>query len=209
MATNENRANKVPYIGKEELIRKAEDFLKEYNTDDEIPVPIEKIVEIKLDMLVLSQPGLKNEIGADSYLCIDPHRIVIDQSQENYENRLRFTYAHELSHFLLHKDIYDLSRIKDGDSYKEFQNSLTGEEIARLEFQAYFLAGYLLMPKNVFRKKVDGLIKAEGGIKSLTISNFAKIAESVSTDFFVSGVCIRKQFEEEYPGIMQRITSIM
>ncbi|MDD5731709.1 MAG: ImmA/IrrE family metallo-endopeptidase [Patescibacteria group bacterium] len=205
MATTSNPANRVPYIGKEELIRKADEFLKKYNTDDEIPVPIERIVEIKLDMLVLYQPGLKKEIGADSYLCINPNRIVIDQSQENYENRLRFTYAHELCHFLLHKDIYDLSKIKDGDGYKEFQNSLVGEEIGNLEFQAYFMAGYILMPRDLFRNKTDNKIKEEGGKDFLTANNLARIIEFLSTEFFVSEDCAYKQFIKEYPDIIKTL----
>jgi Zn-dependent peptidase ImmA (M78 family) len=208
MATTSNPANRVPYIGKEELIRKADEFLKKYNLKNEIPVPIEDIVEITLGMKVLYPDGLKKAIGADSYLCIDPTIIVIDSSQINCIERLRFTYAHELSHFILHKDVYDLRKVNDEDSYKEFQNSITGDEIKRLESQAYYLAGYLLMPKDVFRRNVDNIIKNEGGISLLSVSAIQRLVESVSTDFFVSGECARKQFEKEYPEIIQRVKDI-
>lgn len=208
MVTNENRANRVPYIGKEELRKKADEFLKKYNSENKIPVPIEDIVEITLGIRVLYLDGLKRAIGADSYLCIDPNIIVIDSLHIDFEKRLRFTYAHELSHFILHREVYNLSKVKDEESYKEFQNSISGSEIIRLESQAYYLAGYLLMPKDVFRARVDAIIKNEGGINLLSANAIARLVESVSTDFFVSGECARKQFEEEYPDIIQRIKNI-
>ena len=79
-------------------------------------------------------------------------------------NRRRFTIAHELAHFLLHRD-------KIGDNYPEnalFRGTLSNRE----EIEANKLAADILMP----HEKIDALIK-EVGHKKVTLQDIAECFE--------------------------------
>ncbi len=202
--------NRLAYIKREDLIKKADEFLNSYHPKRKIPIPIEEIVEIKLGFKIIAIPDLKNEIETDSYISIDQKTIVLDRNAyNNYVSRTRFSYAHEIGHYYLHKNFETFCEIKDREDYKKFQNSITNEEYKRLEAQAYCFAGYVLVPQKEFRDLVNGLIKRLGGIDNLTINDFTEVAQNLSKEFDVSGEVIRRQFEQEYPELINQITKII
>lgn len=210
MEARSSEKNRLAYIKREDLIKKADEFLNSYHPERKIPIPIEEIVEIKLGFKIIAVPDLKNEIDADSYICIDQKTIVFDRNTyNNYVLRTRFSYAHEIGHYYLHKDFESFYGIKSREDYKKFQNSITIEEYKRLEAQAYRFAGYVLVPQKEFCNLVDGLIKRMGGVDSLTIDDFTEIAQNLSKEFDVSGEVIRRQFEQEYPELINRITKMV
>lgn len=90
-------------------------------TDDEVQMPIAEILEFKLPLLFqgfsleIADPS---EMGGDEGRAI-PDRNEIELRQDVYEQawkghgRFRFTLAHELGHFLLHRNVA-LPRASDG-----------------------------------------------------------------------------------------------
>lgn len=68
------------------------------------------------------------------------YRISVNGSHS--DNRKRFTIAHELAHFLLHKDIIDRKGLVDDAMYR---SGASREE----EYQANRMAAELLMPKSL------------------------------------------------------------
>ena len=75
--------------------------------------------------------------------------IVIEASllDERKQGRLRFTFAHELAHWLLHKELYVGEGIAAASAIK---TSLEVNPV--VERQADVLASYLLMPKNQVKR---------------------------------------------------------
>ena len=210
MEPEPNKKNRLAYIKREDLIKKADEFLNSYYPKRKIPIPIEEIVEIKLGFKIIAVPDLKNEINTDSYICIDQKTIVFDKNiYNNYVARTRFSYAHEIGYYYLHKNFETFYGIKNREDYKKFQNSITIEEYKRLEAQAYCFAGYVLVPQKEFRNLVSELMKRLGSIDSLTINDFTEIAQNLSKEFDVSGEVIRRQFEQEYPELIDRITKMV
>ena len=47
----------VPYLSYDEIRKHAENFLYQYNINDTIPVPIEKIIEIDLNISLIAYSG--------------------------------------------------------------------------------------------------------------------------------------------------------
>ena len=110
----------------------------------------------------------------EAYLSSGLGRIIIDRSAyEISPNRCRFTYAHELGHIILHGDFYRTQKIKDITGYQRFQSSLSNDEERRIESQAHAFAGYVLLPQQLFREKVDALIRSAGGESQLNIQEFS------------------------------------
>lgn len=73
--------------------------------------------------------------------------ILINRSIEN-SRRLRFTFAHELGHFMCHRDLQD--SFKDsGATLNDYRDEL--------EREANLFAAWLLMPANVMREEFSRL----------------------------------------------------
>lgn len=192
----------ISFIPKEKLVEIANDFLNKYNQANRIPVPIEEIVELSLGIRMIPIPTLKKLLGFDSYISSDFKSIMIDSyTFDNHEDITRFTYAHEVSHFLLHKELYESQKFSDVQDYLKFQNSLPNETIKRIESQAYRLAGYLLLPNAKFREMVDKFIANLGGMRLITILNVQQLVEMISQKFNVSVQCAYKQLEIEYDDL--------
>lgn len=104
-----------------------------------IPIDPEKLLEAEYGMQIIPLPGLK-ALGVDCSLSRDGTTIVVDQN--DYENdrmtsRLRFSFAHELGHKILH------------ERYLWNIESLTDQQLEWLERQANMFAAHFLMPKSI------------------------------------------------------------
>ena len=79
---------KVPFISYDEIRVISEDFLHRNNTTDEIPVPLDEIVEMNLSIEIIPIPELKNAFNIDGYVSNNFKTITVDQYVfENIENR--------------------------------------------------------------------------------------------------------------------------
>ena len=132
------------YISYEEIEEAANEFLNEYNPKREIPVPIEEIVEIKLEISIVPRMGMLLHHGIDAFLSSDFKELSIDYNHYmSQTNRSRFTLAHEIGHYVLHKDI-----IRSITTLGQWKDYLLGQGTGRAiyEIQANDFAGCLLMP---------------------------------------------------------------
>jgi Zn-dependent peptidase ImmA (M78 family) len=67
--------------------------------------------------------------------------------QNHWANRLRFSLAHEVDHFVLHKHIYSTFNVESPEEYLEFVMNFPEEEYRSFEWQANEVAGSLLVPR--------------------------------------------------------------
>jgi RNAse (barnase) inhibitor barstar len=134
-----------------ELAPIAEAFLREHRTWEQIPVPIEEIADLKLGINICPLPGLMRAFDIDAFSSSNFDSITVDEDIYLHNaNRYRFSLAHEVSHRLLHRDLfapYQFSRIEE---YIVFQTQLDEKDRAALEWQANSLAGHILMPSPFF-----------------------------------------------------------
>lgn len=100
---------KCKWIDKEQLRELAEQLRQEYWPEGILPIDTAKIVELRLRFDVEPVPGLLSALDMDAYLKTDLSGIVVDHDcymQDRFANRLRFSLAHELGHYFLHRDVY-------------------------------------------------------------------------------------------------------
>ncbi|MDY6950650.1 MAG: ImmA/IrrE family metallo-endopeptidase [Thermodesulfobacteriota bacterium] len=197
---------KCPYMTKDEIWEAAENFRNEFWPESTLPVDMEKIIERRLDLDIEPRHGLHSEIDIDAYLRIDLTGIVVDYDcymEEKFMNRLRFSFAHEVGHLFLHKDIYSSFSIDDPMAWKDFMLNIPDREYGFFEYQANEFAGRVLVP----REKLVGEVKSclqkveEAGLVDLVASDPSAILSSITPTlcrpFGVSHIVIERRVERE------------
>jgi len=165
-----------------EEIRGITDNLRStYWPENTFPINIEKIIESRIGLDIIPEPSLKIE----AYLRSDSG-IAVDQEQymdSRYDNRLRFSLAHELGHFILHKEICDNFTFNSEEEYIEFYNNLSEQDYQGFEWQANEFAGSLLVPREVLIQKVELIFNEIHDI--LRRNNRLDLLETNSEEIFV------------------------
>jgi Zn-dependent peptidase ImmA (M78 family) len=119
--------------------------LLEENDVRRAPIPVDAIAKaVGLD--VRYAPTTDDVSGA---LIRNGKSAVIAVNSAQHENRQRFTIAHEIGHFILHKRT---ARHFDEDFRIDYRNSVSSEATERSEIEANGFAAALLMPENFLRR---------------------------------------------------------
>ncbi|MBD3337584.1 MAG: ImmA/IrrE family metallo-endopeptidase [Candidatus Lokiarchaeota archaeon] len=135
----------------EEIREKAEEFRRKHVKPIElVPVPIEDIIEFDLQLEIWPIKGLLQTIDIDGFLSRDLQTIFVDERiymDSRYYRRLRFTYAHEIGHLILHPGEIKSCKFRTSSEWKKFRKDFSEDALFWFEQQAYEFAGRLLVPK--------------------------------------------------------------
>lgn len=191
---------KCDWLDKNTLWHIADEFASQYRTDPELPVDAEMIAS-KLNLDIIPEHNLMSEYNIDAYLAEDLTAIVVDYdfyTEDRYQNRIRFSIAHELGHYVLHKDIISPSftggRIISNTGKKEY---------SQFEWQANEFAGRLLVPYDDLIRETEKIYKElQDGeplyyLKNDPSSVIKTLSQSLSKIFGVSEEVMEKRFERE------------
>lgn len=177
----------VPFIGNPEIKRKADSFRMRV-WGEKIPVEIETIIEIKLKIKIIPIPNLFKLCSVDSQISSDFSSILVDQYSYLYDetNRLNFSLAHEIGHYVLHKNLYKNIGIKDLEGVFAFIKEIPEKQYFYLEAQANKFASNLLVPREGLLRIRKGIIEKYKlqKIDGKTVNSY--IANSVAKYFAVS-----------------------
>ncbi len=143
-------AFKAPFLRYDDLRKHAEAFLQMYHPTRTIPVPIEYIVDLCLEMDVVPVPGLQANYDTVSYLTRDLKEIRVDEYvYQKRPSRYRFSLAHEVGHRVLHADVYRQLRFSTIAEWKRvITTEIPEDQYTFLEFHAYSFAGLVLVPRD-------------------------------------------------------------
>jgi Zn-dependent peptidase ImmA (M78 family) len=111
------------WIDKKEIWKLADDVRQKYWPEASLPVNTENIVEFRLKLNIEPKHNLFTEIDMDAYLKRDLKGIVVDYDfylNEKFSNRMRFSFAHELGHFFLHKYIFSSFDFESSEEWRDF-----------------------------------------------------------------------------------------
>jgi Zn-dependent peptidase ImmA (M78 family) len=150
---------KCEYRKIEEIREIVEEFRREYWKSGSVPIDMERIVENGLGLSIIPISGIRNLNKIDAYLSSDLSGIVVDihqymDPQNRWENRLRFSFAHEVGHFVLHRHIYAAFNIESPEEYSDFVMNFPEDEYRSFEWQANEFAGSLLVPRQRLMQEV-------------------------------------------------------
>lgn len=144
------------------VTKAANAFLKKYHPKLDLPVPIEEIVEIKMGIAVSAVPGIKDLLGVDAFIRFDFKEIVVDEDSFNrYIERTRFSLAHEIAHYALHKDWYEKFGPKSIKDFPNFWDNVDKNAYKFAEIQANTFAGLVLVPDRQLEEEFSSLLGSE------------------------------------------------
>ena len=195
-----NREFEVKRLSYDALRAESERFLAEFHPSGSIPIPIEEIIEFKFNIDIVPIPNLRSSENIDGCLSKDLATIYIDNHiYSNYENRYRFSLAHELSHRLLHASLFEVLSFQSVTEWKSVILNISEEQRGWFEWQAYAAAGLILVPSQAlasrFHQALDKM-KSHG----MTLQNAPeaardRIAEYLSRQFVVSTAVMHKRLD--------------
>lgn len=139
----------VRWLRRSQIRDEADRVLAAHHPDRSVPIPVEDIIDVKMGYDIIPLPGLERQLSWDAFLSLGLPAIHIDDEicgNDSYENRYRFTLAHELGHVTLHRQVFSHFTIRSFEEFKEFDAALSVEQKSRMDWQAHLFAGYLLAP---------------------------------------------------------------
>ena len=194
------------WIKKEELWGIADDFSKEYWPEATVPIDMEIIVEKRLGLNIEPTPSLLRDHDIDAYLRWDLTGIVVDLEcfmEERFRNRVRFSFAHEIGHYILHRDVIEQIGMSTSEDWKNHVLALLEKEYMGYEWQANEFAGRLLVPRKRLEEEMMKVLRSINDKELLEhlVANpdavLAQMSHSLSQPFGVSEEVIEKRIERE------------
>lgn len=196
---------KVPYAGKEEIKKEADLFRQKF-WDSTLPVNIERIVDVVLGIQIMPVGELEKFFGVNAFILSDWSAVYVDRDlymDEKRQNRLRFSLAHELGHFILHKKIYEDLKIKTKEEFYQFIEQIPREQYSYLETQAQKFASFLLVPRERLMAEKNKVLERYKKENKINIENIdvgflnSYLAIPVSKIFGVSAESMEIILNEE------------
>jgi Zn-dependent peptidase ImmA (M78 family) len=130
------------------------------------PIPVEQLAKA-LHIDVRYSAGAEDVSGA---LIRNEESTVIAVNSAQHENRQRFTIAHEIGHFLLHKG----TQVHFDEDFRiNYRNAISSDATEQDEIEANGFAAALLMPEPFLRRDWSRLKPEDAAIanaiKSLAV----------------------------------------
>jgi hypothetical protein len=193
---------KAPYLPYDSLRRVADEFFTMHHPSRALPIPIESIVEIKFGIDIVPVPGIRDLYEIDSAISSDLATIYIDDFvYKCREKRYRFSLAHELSHRLVHSDIFKQFSFNTLDAWKSAITAIPEDQYSWIELQAYDLAGLILVPSEPLAR-THSEVCATASSAGISLQDIGQEAMKVVCDFIgapfgVSADVIRKRLKKD------------
>ena len=195
---------KAPFISKEDAWKKADHVRQEHWPSGALPIEVEMLLW-PLGLKLVPFSSLKDAGDVDALLLGDLKTIIVDNQDyfnDKKQNRIRFSIAHELGHFVLHNAIFKNLAHKTIKEWVKFIHLIPEMEYSFIEYQAYEFAGRLIVPPERLEKE---FLKSIQKAKDANFFSWDKtgdtalgfIASPISRIFGVSSEVIEKRLTRE------------
>lgn len=184
-------------------------FLGEHHPSGEIPIPIEQIVDFKLELEIVPVAGLQEEFEVEGFLALGRHAIYVDEGiMIRRPGRYRFTLAYETCRFLLQESLCpkDVATVRQ---FLEWHRQLPLDVLNESKYESYDFGGLILVPPNHLqrefaraREKVDRMMgRSHWEHRGFLWSG---IVQELALKFDVSTEVVKKRLERDKllpPGV--------
>lgn len=193
----------VPYISKEEIRSRADSFRTRYSTN-KIPIDILGIAEFDLRLQIRPVQSLRKDCDQDAAL-LSKTIIIVDQDmlmEDRFQNRLRFSFAHEIGHLVLHGDRFEKIKIPSVDDWLAYYESFDPGEYRYPEWHANEFAGRLLVPLDDLRCDLE---KAHEQLRGANVTITPQNEELIRSRV-AAGIC--KKYAVSDAVILRRLDKV-
>jgi len=196
---------KAPFIHRDDIWKQADSFRSKVWPSATIPIDVMDIVEFKLDLDIRPVSSLRADVDIDALLMGDWQTIAVDQGQymdDRYANRLRYSIAHELGHYVLHRSIFEKIPRSTPEEWLAFMLGMPEGEYSWLEYHAYEFAGRFLVPPDELAKELEAVIALaeKSGVSREQLqddANLSYLANGIARAFAISSDVIEKRLSRE------------
>lgn len=195
-----------PILSYENINEHAENFLRTHKVEDKLPVPIEEIIEFNLKMDIVPFPGLQKDFDVEGFISGDLTCIYVDDLIfQKRPARYRFTLAHEVGHFVLHKDLIRKIHPKSIHDWKDFILRVDPDVYSWLEWQAYTFAGLLLVPRKFLFKDFSSQIRVLK--KKIGLAKFKNLPKDSYREYVIDSIASKliRKYEVSVDVLTKRI----
>jgi hypothetical protein len=205
---------KCKYLTRAVIRQKAEEFRERCWPKKTVPVDMEEIIEKCLGLSIIPESSIGELTHINAYLRSDLKGIVVDlkkyMDERHYGNTLRFTFAHEIGHLVLHNYMYNKFSFSEPEEYYEFITGFPEDQYSYFELQANEFAGRLLVPREKLVEEIRNFYKvivSDVRLNRIMRSDPDMVLERIATPlckpFGVSEyvIKIRVQIENLWPPI--------
>lgn len=187
----------LPFLPFEVIHQHADEFRLLYGRN-KFPVDVDLIAEkVGLDLEPI--PSLRFLCSMEA--CISNNAKVIFYDMSGNPFRLKFSIAHELGHFKLHRNEIQYLRPESFDDWSNTIDEIPNHTMDRFEFQANEFAGRLLVPRDKlegsFELVKNELILMKDFFGGNYYSTFSFITPSLAKYFGVSEQVMSKRLKNE------------
>jgi Zn-dependent peptidase ImmA (M78 family) len=184
-------------LTREKIKQSAMEYLARAHPTGSIPIPIEDIIDVYEKIDIVPMESLRID-GHEAFTARDRKTVYVDRGVYRHKNpnRYRFTLAHEFSHILLHRYVFDAAEYDDIAGFKQFRSSIGEYALKIIEKQAYEHAGYLLVPSadlsNAYSRVAEELAQGGYDIQTVPPQVIKSIAKVIGGRFGVSSEVIHR-----------------
>lgn len=153
------------YLSYDQVRQLADEFLRAHSDPELYPVDVEHIVDVVLGIDVVPVPDLLARFEVDGLLAADRSEIWMDDQiyREKYAlYRRRFTLAHELGHWYLHRPLFESASFGSLDEWKDFLRSIPEPDYFWYEQQAYWFGGLILVQEEPLSVEFESAVRLAG-----------------------------------------------
>jgi Zn-dependent peptidase ImmA (M78 family) len=186
----------IPHFSYKQIGNIVDQFLSINHHSLSLPIPIEEITESKLKVKIYEEMNLKRDFDIDAFLTSNLSTIFINFNiYQKFENRARFSIAHEVGHLILHGKIFKNMSINSISDLYNLIEGISDEEYGWLEFQAYSFASHLLVPKNLLFTEIKKRMGKVPNLESPEV--IAPVVQDLLEVFRVSGDLMLRRLQKE------------
>ncbi len=132
-------------------VRRAEAEAHQIRRRLDLGIPVDPYEVARACGVDIVERGMEDSVSG--MLVVDGDHGIIGVNLGHHPHRRRFTVAHELAHYLLHRDTATTFVDGSGVFYRDAASS---EGTRPYEIEANAFAGELLMPADILRERVGG-----------------------------------------------------
>lgn len=195
------------FLSYDDIKAKVNSIVTKWQYLKDIPVAIEEFIENDLKLDIIPIPEFRSRYEVDGFISHDRKSITVSQElMEKYINRYRFTLAHEVGHYFLHKKLFESITFTAIENWKMFIMGINIHQYAKFESQAYDFAGILLVPDNHLYMELANAKKILSDGLENNEKDFSDIDENLLEDYIcrhlanifeVSRDVIRRRIQRE------------
>jgi hypothetical protein len=200
-----SRLFKAPYLKREDIWQKADQFRNQVWPSAKVPVDVMDVVEFELDMEIRAISSLRADDDVDALLLGDWRTIIVDRDlfmDDRYSNRLRFSIAHELGHYTLHREIFEQIPRSTVEEWICSMRDIPEKEYSFIEYHANEFAGRFMVPHEALVTELErSFAKAEqSGLPKSALTediHLSYLANGIAKQFALSSEVIERRLKNE------------